>query len=318
MSRRDGRADSLDGIAIFVGVAQSVSFTEAGRKLGISASGVSRAINRLEERLGVRLVNRTTRSIALTAEGAAYFERCHRILEDLDAAEAAVMDTRVEPRGRLSLQVPRGFGRNVIIPLLKNFLAQYPEITLDVTVNDGAIDPLEAGVEVAMVLGEPRPGRFVARKLCSIGYVVCAAPEYLERHGEPKAPADLAEHRCLNYVRPRTGIYREWTLFKDGKPLPVPVSAALNINDMRAIFDAAIDGAGLAYMMDFLIADAVRDGRLKIVMPDYVTRGVPVYICYPQPRHQSLRVRVFVDYLLRELPPESDWGVDRLIRDLDY
>ncbi|MDE0058017.1 MAG: LysR family transcriptional regulator [Defluviicoccus sp.] len=307
------RRDSFDGIAIFVRVAQSTSFTEAARQLGLSASGVSRAIARLESRLGTRLVDRTTRRLSLTAEGSAFFERCRYILAELEAAEDALAQSRSVPRGPLRIQVPRGFGRTVIVPALTGFLSRYPEVTVDMTVNDGAIDPGEEGVDASFILGEPATGRFVARRICTIGYAVCAAPAYLQAHGEPAELDDLARHRCLNYLRPRSGRRRDWTLRSRGKEVSVPVASVLNANDIQAVHQAALSGAGLAYLMDFLIASDVAAGRLKIVLPDYVLRGVPVFLCYPRSPHRSPRLTAFVDYLGETLAIDADWSIDRLL-----
>ena len=307
------RRDSFDGIAIFVRVAQSPSFTNAARQLGLSASGVSRAIARLESRLGTRLVDRTTRRLSLTAEGSAYFERCRQILAELEAAEHALAESRGVPRGPLRIQVPRGFGRTVVVPALTGFLSRFPEVTVDITVNDGAIDPGEEGVDASFILGEPATGRFVARRICTIGYAVCAAPSYLEAHGKPVELDDLARHRCLSYLRPRSGRRRDWTLWSGGQEVSVPVVSVFNANDIQAVHQAAVSGAGLAYLMDFLIASDVAAGRLHIVLPDHVLRGVPVFLCYPQNPHRSPRLTAFVDYLGETLSTPADWSIDRFL-----
>ena len=312
-----GRRDSFDGIAIFVRVAESASFTDAARQLGLSASGVSRAITRLESRLGSRLVDRTTRRLSLTAEGSAYFERCRRILAEIEDAEAALAKAGSVPRGPLRIQVPRGFGRSIVVPALAGFLSRYPEVTVDIAVNDGAIDPGEDGVDASFMLGEPATGSFIARRLCAIGYAVCAAPGYLEAHGEPKTIEDLSHHRCLNYLRPRSGRRRDWTLCVGGKEVSVPVASVLNANDIQAVHQAALSGAGLAYLMDFLIADDVAAERLKIVMPNHVLRGVPVFLCYPRNLHQSPRLTAFVDYLGAAIGSDGSWSIDRLVGRID-
>jgi LysR family transcriptional regulator for bpeEF and oprC len=311
------RRESLDGIVVFVRVAQSRSFTEAARHLGLSASGVSRAITRLESRLGVRLVNRTTRHLSLTAEGNAFFDRCRRLLADLEDAEAAAAEAGTAPRGLLRIQVPRGFGRAVIVPLLGEFLARYPDVSVDISVNDGAIDPAEEGVDASFILGEPVTGNFVAHRICSIGYVVCGSPAYLERHGEPERPAALARHRCLNYVQPRSGRQRDWVLVEAGKDITVHVPSVLYANDILAVHQAAVSGAGLAYLMDFLIADDVLSGRLKVVMPEYARHDVPVFVCHPRNRHHPPRLTAFVDHLQTSLGDRPVWSIDRLIAPTD-
>ncbi len=313
MPKRSER-ESLDGVALFVRVAQSANFTQAARQLGLSASAVSKAIARLETRLDTRLIDRTTRRISLTAEGRSYFENCRRILADLDAAEAELADARRTPRGPLRLQVPRGFGRKVVIPALAEFLHLYPEMTVDVTVRDGAIDPGEDGVDVSFVLGMPERGQFVARQIAEIGYAVCASPAYLAEFGAPKVPADLAAHRCLNYLHPRTGRPRDWMLTVGGEAVAVPVNSIFTGNDIQAVLQAALSGAGIAYLMDFLIADDVTAGRLAVVMPDTVLGSVPVHICYPNSPHRLPRVTAFVDFMrtgFADIPP---WSIDRLVK----
>jgi LysR family transcriptional regulator for bpeEF and oprC len=309
--------DSLDGIVVFVKVAQSASFSEAARHLGLSASGVSRAITRLGSRLGTRLVNRTTRRLSLAPEGTAFIERCRRLLADLEDAEAEASEVGNVPRGPLRIQVPRGFGRTVVVPSLVEFLARYPEVTVDISVNDGAIDPAEEEVDASFVLGEPATGSFIAHKICSIGYAVCASPDYLRQHGEPRQPDDLTSHRCLNYVQPRTGRQRDWTLTDAGtdagKAISVTVPSVLHANDIHAVHQAAVSGAGLAYLMDFLIDADVDSGRLKIVMPEYARRGVPIHVCYPRNRHQPRRLTAFVTHPRDALRAEAAWSIERLI-----
>jgi DNA-binding transcriptional LysR family regulator len=294
----------LSSISIFVQVGQSDSFTSAARKLNISASGVSRSISRLEERLGVQLVDRTTRSINLTTDGQIYYERCKHILDDLAAAEDAIVHSRSEPSGRLRVRLPRTFGRAVVIPLLAKFIARYPKVTLDVRLVSGVIDAVEQGTDVAMQLGKPRDARLIAWKLWPINYVLCASPDYLRQHGTPKNLADLEQHRCLTYIQPETDSYREWTLTDQGKLVHFTPAGALNIDDVHALLEAAVGGAGIAYLMDFVIRDAVTAGKLKIIMPKFAYAGPTSYIVYPPNRFQTNRVKVFVDFL-RELTPAS-------------
>jgi LysR family transcriptional regulator for bpeEF and oprC len=307
--------DKLDTIAIFVRVAQSESFTHAARQLGLSASGVSRAITRLESRLSTRLVDRTTRRLALTVEGSAYFERCRKILSELEDAEALIAQTVAVPRGPLHLQVPHGFGRTVIAPALSGFLALYPEVSVDVTAQDGAIDPSEDGVDASFVLGEPAARGFVARRLTTIGYAICAAPNYLKQHGTPETLADLTEHRCLNYRRQRSGRAREWALSVDNASVMLEVDAVLTANDIQVVHQAALSGIGLAYLMDFLIADDVKAGRLLIIMKKHILRGVPVHVCYPKNQHQSPRLTAFLEYLGTAFGAEPSWSINRLVPD---
>jgi LysR family transcriptional regulator for bpeEF and oprC len=299
MTDRDRvHSELLSGISIFVQVGQSDSLTAAARKLNISASGVSRAVSRLEARLGVRLVNRTTRSISLTAEGETYFEQCKNFLNDLLNAEDRIRDSRSVPRGRLRVRLPRAFGRSIIIPTLTKFGARYPEIILDVRLVSGVTDMVEHGIDVAMQLGRPKDARLVARSLGPIKYVLCASPSYLQRNGTPSTLSDLAMHRCLSYIQPFNDSYRDWTLTENGRAVSFQPEGTLNIDDVLALVDAAVEGAGIAYVMDFTVANALAAGQLKIVMPDFAYQGPDSYIVYPPNRYHSSRVKAFVDFLL--------------------
>ncbi len=302
MPREKIPPELLGSISVFVQVGRSDSFTSAARKLNISASGVSRSISRLEERLGVQLVDRTTRSINLTADGLVYFERCKHILNELAEAEDEIIHSRSEPSGRLRVRLPRTFGRSVIVPVLGKFIARYPRVQVDVRMVTGVIDTIEQGTDVAIQLGKPRDARLIARKLWPINYVLCASPDYLKQHGTPDTLGDFEKHRCLTYIHTESGAYREWTLSDHGKLIHFTPAGALNIDDVHALVDAAIAGAGIAYLMDFVIRDAVIAGKLKIVMPRYAYAGQTSYIVYPPNRFQSNRVKVFVEFL-RELTP---------------
>ena len=212
--------------------------------------------------------------------------------------------------------MPRGFGRKVIIPVLSEFLGAYPDITVDVTVRDGAIDPGEEGVDVSFVLGKPSRGQFVARHVADIGYAICASPEYIAEHGSPQSPADLADHRCLNYLHPRTGKTRDWILTIDKKQVALPVDSVFTGNDILAVHQAALSGAGVAYLMDFLVAEDVTAGNLAVLMPEAALKNVPVHICYPASPHRSPRVTAFVDFVqerFSEIPP---WSIERLLGSL--
>jgi LysR family transcriptional regulator, regulator for bpeEF and oprC len=296
------RSEILNGISIFVEVGQSENFTVAARKLNITASGVSRAISRLEARLGTLLVVRTTRSIHLTSEGEIYFERCRQIINDLAEAELELSEYRDEPAGRLRVRLPRSFGRAVVIPALEGFTRRFPKIKLDIRLMSGVVDSIEQGIDVGMQLGKPREARLIARQLHPVKYVLCAAPEYLKKYGVPKTVADLTSHRCLTYIQPFTSTYREWTLMVDRKPTSFKAAGDVNIDDVLGILDAAISGVGIAYVMDFAIWRPVADGKLRIVMPDHAFEGPSAYVVYPPERARSPRVRAFVDFLLGLVP----------------
>lgn len=300
-------AENLSAIAIFVCVGQSTSFTSAARGLRMTASGVSKAISRLEERLGVRLVNRTTRSINLTDEGTIYLERCRQILAEIDDAEAAIVQSQSQPRGRIRVQLPRGIGRKVIVPALARFYERYPEVVVDVFLDGRFLNLAEEGIDVALRFGEPEDSAYVARKLCRVKYGVCASPDYLHRYGEPKTPDDLFRHRCVTYLSPQTGRHRPWELRRNKEKLTVKLSGSLNVNEVGALFDAAVAGVGLAYLPDFMIADAVASKTIEPVMLDYVYEGARLRMLYSPSRHLPARLRAFIDFIRELLPSEPPW-----------
>lgn len=263
----------LNTIGVFVAVAEGQSFSVAGRRLGMSPSGASRAISRLECQLGIRLLQRTTRSVTLTPDGAVYLERCRKILAEVDDAHALVARAATVPQGRLRVHVPMGIGRKVVMPALPEFLARYPEITVDVELNDRPLHPRDHGVEVAIRVGSVAHTGLVVRHLCNTKFVTCASPAYLERYGEPRTPEGLREHRCLAYAIPGSGCYREWEFARGGRKYAVGVSGPLNINSGEALVDAAIAGLGIVTVASFMAAEAIATGKLRLILRDYMAEG---------------------------------------------
>lgn len=300
-------SDSLASMATFVRIAEMKSFSAAANQLGMSGPAVSKALARLERRLGVRLLNRTTRKVSLTDDGRAFFDRCRQILTDVQDAEELLTSRRVSPRGRLRVQMPVGFGRRVVLPALPDFLARHPELTIDVELSDRIVDLAEEGLDVAIRIGEIPDSRVIAKKLCVIRFVTCASPTYLARHRAPRTPEDLQNHLCLPYWVPQTGRYREWHFARDGTPFSLLVTGRLNINNSEALIDAAVAGAGIVSVATFLAAQAVSAGELKVVLREYVTDGPPVSVVYLPNRHLSARVRTFLEFLSTLIPDDPPW-----------
>lgn len=300
----------LSPISVFVRVAEAKSFTAAAKRLGMSPSAASKSLTRLEQRLGVRLFNRTTRTVNLTADGNAFYERCRVILSELEDAESALVREQSQPRGRLRVVMPPGFGRAVLVPSLTEFAKLHRELIVDLELSSRIVDLAEEGVDVLVRIGDLPDRRLVARKLCDMRYVTIASPSYLARHGEPRTPADLARHHCLGHHIPYTNRYREWKFSCDGELVAHSVSGNLNINDGAALLTAAIKGAGIATVATFLAADAIRDEELKIVLPDYAMLGPPVWMAYLERRHLPRRIAAFVDFVVaafasNKLTPET-------------
>jgi LysR family transcriptional regulator, regulator for bpeEF and oprC len=309
MSKVKHSSENLSAISTFVCVAESTSFTAAAQKLQMSVSGVSKAISRLEDRLRVRLLNRTSRRITLTDEGSAYFERCRQILLDLEDVEAAITDGRSKPRGRIRVQFPRALGKKVAIPTIARFIERFPEVAVDVILDARSLNLEEEGIDVALRYGlPPQASPLIARQLCCVHYIACASPDYVARYGEPTKPEELAGFQCVNYVTPNGGRYREWKFARDGVAKSYAISGALNANDMGALADAAANGAGIAYLPDFIAADYIERRELRVLLRDFIFEGDPIYVVYPRRRYFSPRVRVFLDFLRELFPPMPRWS----------
>ncbi len=304
-------AETLQGIEIFVRLAEAHSLTAVGRRLGISASGASKGLSRLERRLGVRLVNRTTRKISFTDEGVMFLEHCRRILQELEEAENAITQRRATPRGHMRIQMPVGFGCRVVAPLLSRFADLYPELIIDAELSNRVGDLAEEGLDAVFRIGSPSDARLVARKLCDLRYVTAASPSYIKRYGEPRTPEDLSRHRCLNVYFPHVHRYRKWYFASGGKRFSLSVPGHLNFSDGQALLDAAIDGQGIINLTSFVVADTIKSGSLKLVLRDYISIGASVNIVYLPQRNLSLRIRALIDFMTDHITPVPAW--DKLL-----
>lgn len=299
--------EDLNGVRLFVRVAEAQSFTAAGRRLGITSSAVSKAISRLERGLGVRLLDRTTRSVALTNDGRDFYERCRQMLADLDEAEMHLTQSVSTPRGRLRLYMPSGFGRKLIIPRLAETMKHHPQLRIDIELGNRMLDPREEGPDAVIRFGHFTDKGLVSRHLCDVHFVACASPAYLERNGVPSSPDELERHVCLGYASPRTGDYRDWVFLKDGKPFARSMSANLNINDGESLLNMAVAGVGIAMISTFIAHDAVRKGALRIVLRDYIAPPTPVAALCPQGRQHAPRIRWLLDLLQQLIPSPPPW-----------
>ena len=293
----------LQAILIFVRVAEHGSFTLAAQRLGMSPSGISKSLARLEGRLGCRLVTRTTRSVHLTDEGRTLLEQFRQILNEVEQAETLLTQRLAKPSGRLRLQMPVGFGRRVVMPLTVKLTRTFPDLSIDIELSDRSADPAEEGLDAAIRIGDPSDTRLVARKLCDIRFIAVASRKYLESHGEPASPEELGRHLCLSYYVPQTGRYREWEFISpSGTRSTHSLPGRVNVNNAQALVHAAIEGAGIALVADFIAADAIRAGQLQVVMPSYRSVGPSVWLLYGERRYQLPRVRALIEMLLAEIP----------------
>lgn len=282
---------------VFVQVVDAGSFTRAAEVLRLPKASVTTLVQGLEAHLRVRLLNRTTRRISVTADGAAYYERCVRILAEVEETESALSRTRTAPSGRLRVDVPASFGRQLLVPALPEFFERYPEIRLEVGCTDRPVDLLEEGVDCVVRGGEQSDSSLVARRVATYPFVTCATPAYLERFGVPSHPRDLERHRCIRYFMPKTGRIVEWSFSRAGEQVTLPVEAFVALNDGEAYAAAALGGLGVVLAPSFLVDAALADRRLVPLLEDWATDPLPVYVMYPQNRHLSAKVRAFVDWV---------------------
>lgn len=287
--------ERLAGLGVFVVVAETRSFTAAGRQLGISASAVGKRVARLEDRLGVRVFHRSTRSITLTPEGQQLLERSRRILDEIDDIEAELCSRAGTPSGVLRVSLP--LVSSLVLPVLSDFMQAYPQIQLDLDFSDRVVDVIEEGFDVVVRFGEPRDSRLVSRVLGDFGQRLVASPDYLARHGVPQQPSDLAAHQCLHYRFPSTGKLEQWPLrWPDTEAAArLPVSMICNNIDTRLCF--AQRGRGIACLPDFSVAAALADGSLVSVLDRYVEFNKRYHLLWPSGRHMLPKLRAFVDFM---------------------
>ncbi|MQT30258.1 LysR family transcriptional regulator [Pseudomonas sp. FSL R10-1350] len=287
--------DSLNGFVVFVQVAETRSFVAAGRLLGVSASAVGKSVARLEEKLGVRLFHRSTRSVTLTAEGALFLERSRRILAEIEAAQQELSQASAAPRGRLRVSLP--MVSSLVLPVLGEFMRAYPEIELDLDFTDRRVDVIEEGFDAVVRIGNPVDSRLSARRLGSFAMQVVASPDYLALRGTPQVPADLLQHTCMHYRWPNSGKLETWALRQaPGEPeLQLPTSMICNNVETRVCF--ALQGLGVTYLPEFAIREPLADGRLQLILENYVEHRGVFYVLWPASKHPSPKVRALVDFL---------------------
>jgi DNA-binding transcriptional LysR family regulator len=297
--------ERMRDIHAFVHVAEAKSFTAAAERIGLSRSAVGKSVVRLEDRLGVRLLQRTTRSVSLTSEGAVFHERCIRILADLDEAEMSMLSHSQAPRGRLRLELPVSFGRLHVLPIVNQFMSKWPEISVNVSLSDRFVDLIDEGIDLAIRLGGSDDSRLMTRLLAPHHLVTCASPAYLKIHGVPRNIDELASHSCLAFVH--GGRPGDWRFNVDGHIRTVAVNGRFSSTNAEALRDATLAGYGIARLATFLISDDLRSARLLPVLNEYSTDGPAVRAVYPSSRHLSPKVRSFIDELLTAWRPEPPW-----------
>lgn len=298
-------ADSLYEMSVFSRVVAAGSLSAAARDLGISTAGVSRRLAALEARLGVRLLNRTTRRISLTDEGASYHEACNRILAEIEEADAAASSRLVEPEGALKVALPASFGHLHIAPLVPHFAARFPKVRLALSLSDRTVNVIEEGFDLAIRISELEDSSLAARKLAPNRRVVCASPAYLARHGVPLRPEDLQNHNCvITQDFQMTWEYRD----PDGKRGSVRVSGKYSCDNWEVLREWALAGLGVALKSTWDVRRQLEEGSLVALLPGYdFSSEVAIYAVYPHRRYLPAKTRVFIDFLADSFGPEPYW-----------
>ncbi|MFV9615556.1 MAG: LysR family transcriptional regulator [Gammaproteobacteria bacterium] len=296
MVQKVANTNLLDGVAVFVGVINSGSFTAAAQALGHSTSYVSKEITRLEKRLGSRLLNRTTRTISLTDAGRAYFERCNQIVIDAENAERSISQLQDKPRGLLRVNAPVSFASIYLLDYLSEFMNRFSEITLEVEFNDRMIDVVAEGYDVVIRAGKIQDSNLVARKFTTSKSVVVASPDYLKKNGRPSQASELEQHACLAYsLLPNSTL---WNFVKDGSHTAVNINPRLMANNAGLEVAMAKNGVGIGRLPLFCCEQEITKGTLEIILQDYEQPEIGVYAVYPHRQYLTARVRAFVDFLV--------------------
>lgn len=298
--------DSLSDIAVFVQVVESGSFTAAAERLQVSKSVVSKYVTRLEDRLGARLLNRTTRRLSLTEVGSVFYERSRDGLNAIEEAELEVSRLQGTPSGTLRLNTPMSFGVLHVAPALPEFMRQFPAVAVEVNLDDRKVDVIEEGFDLSVRISELPDSSLVARRLAPCRHVVVAAPSYLESYGAPRRPEDLVQHNVISYRYQESALNWQFRA-PDGKLVSMPVSGNLQMNNSLALREAMIAGVGIARTPTFLVGDDLAQGRLVPLLTNYAALEISIYLVYPQRRHMSPKVRAFIEFMADRIQDPPYW-----------
>lgn len=292
--------ESFSGLMAFSAAVEAGSFAAAARKLGLSASAISKAVERLELRLGARLLNRTTRSLALTEEGAVLHRYVARILKDLQEAETELRRFQNAPCGRLKISVPTVMGRKIVLPALRDFQASFPDVTVDIHLDDVKVNLVENRYDLVLRLGDLDDSSLRARRIGAHTFTTCAAPEYLARHGVPQTPADLSSHCCVHYRFPTTGRPEIWA-FK-GMQVGESIKPSIVLNDGEALASAALGGLGIIQAPSYLVREDVAAGRLQRILADYTDDRGGIWMLWPSGNAETPGLRAFIEFIAERIP----------------
>jgi len=296
-------------MAVFVRVVETGSFSAAARVEGLTPSAVSKLMARLEERLGARLLHRTTRSINLTHEGVAFYQRCVRILREIDEAEQAISQFHMVASGRLRVHAAVAFATSQIVPILPAYLERYPQVHLELTLSDRVVDVVEEGIDVAIRIGAASDASVMTRQLATDRQIICAAPAYLRRCGVPETPSELGRFNCLTWTGNRGGC-NQWPFIGPQGPYTVTARGSIEVDDGQTLYEMAVAGLGLARLAGYRVGAAIKAGGLVPLLVDqHLEQPVSIHAVYPHRRHLLPKVRSFVDFLTWNFTPNPPWAM---------
>jgi len=289
--------DTLDGLKTVVAVVETGSFTAASERLGLSKALVSKYVGEVERELGIRLFNRTTRQLALTDAGKRYYQQSVILLEEYTALVDSVTGEQTKPRGVLRISAPVTFGEMKLSPLLPKFLMLYPDLKIELVLTNNAIDMLEEGIDVRLRIGGVDDSSMIARHLKTFTLTLCASPKYIQQHGLPKTPKQIIQHNCIIDSNFRIG--KQWPFISpQGKSDIIDVTSTVAANSPQAVREIAIAGGGIAMTPGFIVEDAINDGKLISILPEYTTLEFGLYAIYPHRKYVAKKVRCFIDFVL--------------------
>jgi DNA-binding transcriptional LysR family regulator len=293
--------DKFESMRAFVAVVEAGGFAAASRNLGLSRSAVNKLVLNLEDALKVQLLQRTTRKVTPTPTGIAFYERCVAILADLTEAELAVSQLQTEPKGQLRINAPMTFGTRFLSPAIAQFIQQYPELHVELSLSDRFIDPIDEGFDVTIRIAKPSPtASLIVQELFPAPVILCAAPGYLAAQGTPASPDELPQHNCLAYGHIATD--HQWTLVDiEGQEHRITVQGSICANNGEVLRDAAVQGVGITLLPRFIISEDLQQGRLQQILSEFAGPPISACVLYPVNRHLSTKVRLFIDFLMAHL-----------------
>lgn len=300
--------DMFDSMRAFTRVVDSGGFAAAARELGLARSAVHKQVVKLEGALGTQLLHRSTRRVSPTETGQAFYDRCLPILAEVEAAIGQVSELQQRPAGNLRINAPMSFGTTHLAPVVAEYMAEYPEVHVELALNDRFVDPIEEGFDVSLRISAPRTlTSLVTRDICAARLVLCASPAYLAEHGEPGQPADLRQHRCLHYGYQESGV--QWRLAHEGKEQSAAINCTMWSNNGDVLLRAALADQGIVLLPTFIVGADLQSGRLRTVLQAYEPPSLMISAMYPRHRHLSAKVKLFVDLLAERLGGQPHWDL---------